>query len=140
VTFSFFDHTGDIGVRLEGRTPDALFRAGAAAFAQSTTDPSRVRPCERRSLALEAAALDLLLVDFLSELLYLFDARQFVPCDADVHVEGASAAWRLQATVRGEPFDGARHPIKVLIKAVTYHALTVREDADGWHATVVFDI
>ena len=52
----------------------------------------------------------------------------------------AAAAFRLQATLGGEPFDAQRHGVKVLIKAVTYHALEVREDPDGWQATVVFDI
>ncbi len=148
--FSYFDHTGDIGVRLSGRTLDALFRDAAVSFTESVAESARVQPRESIPVALEAPGVDLLLVDWLSEILYHFDVRQVLVADADVHITEFSgpelkpgahpSVWRLQATLRGEVFDPARHPIKVLIKAVTYHALEVREDEHGWHATVVFDI
>jgi SHS2 domain-containing protein len=149
MSFSFFDHTGDIGVRLTGRTLDDLFLSAARAFSDSVTDPDRIRPRHSVSLALEASALDLLLVDWLSEILYRFEVEQFLVATAIVHVEGgsldravpgATEVWRLRGTLNGEAFDRERHGIKVLIKAITYHALEVREDGDGWHATVVFDI
>jgi SHS2 domain-containing protein len=167
VSFALFGHSGDIGVRLAGRTLDDLFREAAAAFTEAITDPTRIEPRRSVSLALESPAPDLLLIDWLSEILYRFEVEQFLVADARVFLErvGSSSevrcpesdvegpdpgrrrsnappatAWRLQATLSGEPFDRERHAIKVLIKAVTYHALEVREEADGWHATVVFDI
>jgi SHS2 domain-containing protein len=167
LSFALFGHSGDIGVRLAGRTLDDLFREAAAAFTEAITDPARLEPRRTVSLTLESPAPDLLLVDWLSEILYRFEVEQFLVADARVFLErvGSSSevrspesdvdgpdlgrrrsnaspatAWRLQATLSGEPFDRERHAIKVLIKAVTYHALEVREEADGWHATVVFDI
>ncbi len=155
MSFSFFDHTGDIGVRLSGRTLDELFESAAAAFVDSITDPARVEPRRSIGVDLRAAALDLLLVDFLGEILYRFEVEQFVVAAAQVQVERVGTlsevrppasdvepepTWRVHATLTGEPFDRERHGIKVLIKAVTYHALEVTEDAGGWHATVVFDI
>ena len=141
--FSFFDHTGDIGVRLDGRTPNEIFRAAALAFAASTTEVAQVAPRDTREFSLDGGALDLLLVDFLGEILYLFDARQFLLCDAEVHLErslSVESAWRLQATLRGEVFDPARHRITLLVKAVTYHGLEFAEGPAGWHATVVLDV
>jgi len=151
LSFSFFDHTGDIGVRLSGRTLDDLFESAAAAFVDSITDPARIKPRRAIRVELESSALDLLLVDFLSEILYRFEVKQFLVAAVQVHIVGRdlgrerqgtppAKAWRLHATLSGEPFDRERHGIKVLIKAVTYHALEVTEDADGWHATLVFDI
>jgi SHS2 domain-containing protein len=151
LSFAIFGHSGDIGVRLAGRTLDDLFREAAAAFTEAITDPARIEPRRSVSLALESPAPDLLLVDWLSEILYRFEVEQFLVGAVHVHVDGPdlgrrrsnappATAWRLQATLSGEPFDRERHAIKVLIKAVTYHALEVREEADGWHATVVFDI
>jgi SHS2 domain-containing protein len=155
LSFSFFDHTGDIGVRLSGRTLDELFESAAAAFVDSITDPARIEPRRPIWVELESAALDLLLVDFLNEILYRFEVQQFLVAAAQVQVErvGTSSevrrpasdvesepTWRLHATLSGEPFDRERHGIKVLIKAVTYHALEVRQTDAGWEATVVFDI
>jgi SHS2 domain-containing protein len=55
--------------------------------------------------------------------------------------EAAGGALRLAATARGETYDPERHPIKVLIKGITYHGLEVVEGADGrWRARVIFDI
>ncbi len=149
MSFAFFDHTGDIGVRLEGRTLDDLFASAAAAFTDTVTDPARIEPRRRASINLEAPALDLLLVDWLSELLYRFETEQLLVAATEVHISGCdlgrsrsntAAAIALQAVVTGETFDPERHGVKALVKAITYHALEVREDADGWHATVVFDI
>ncbi len=153
MSFSFFDHTGDVGVRLTGRTLDDLFAAGAAAFTETVAGSARVEPRRNIPLTLRSSAADLLLVDWLNEILYRFEVEQFLVGAAEVHVSGpdlgrgyssaASAkgtALVLRATCRGETFDPARHLIKVLVKAITYHALDVHEDRDGWHATVIFDI
>ena len=149
--FSFFDHTGDIGVRVTALTLDGLFRDAAAALTDAITDPARIEPRRSVSLTLEAPAVDLLLVDWLNEVLYRFEVGQFLVAAAQVHIDrrnlgggrsdaAAAKAFTLQATLGGESLDAHRHGVKVLIKAVTYHALEVREDSDGWHATVVFDI
>ncbi len=151
MSYSFFDHTGDIGVRATSPTLDGLFRDFAAAFTDAVTDPARVERRRSVSLALSASDLELLLVDWLNELLYRFDAEQFLTAAVEVHVdEGdpgrgrsdavAARAFSLQATLTGEPFDARRHGVKVLVKAITYHALEVRHDAGGWQGTVVFDI
>ncbi len=146
MSFTFFDHTGDIGVRLSGRTLDDLFESAAAAFTDTITDPTSIESRRELSIALESPALDLLLVDWLSELLYRFEVEQLLVGAVQVHVHvdrstlGRNRSNAVSAVVRGEPFDENRHGVKVLVKAITYHALEVREDADGWHATVVFDI
>jgi SHS2 domain-containing protein len=155
MSFSFFDHTGDIGVRVTARTLDELFRDAAAAFTETVTDAGRVETRRSVSLTLEAAAADLLLVDWLNEILYRFEVDRYLVGAVDVRVdrrtpgrersdalaaEDAVAAFALHGTLHGEPFDAERHGVKVLIKAITYHALEVREGPDGWQATVVFDI
>jgi SHS2 domain-containing protein len=48
--------------------------------------------------------------------------------------------WTLRAEARGESRDPARHGIKVLVKAVTYHGLEIVRTERGYEATVVFDI
>ncbi len=60
MSFSFFDHTGDIGVRVRARTLDELFRDAAAAFTDAITDPARIEPRRSVSLTLESPAADLL--------------------------------------------------------------------------------
>ncbi len=84
--------------------------------------------------------MDLLLVDFLSELLYRFDTRGWLTRDAEVEVREYDGGWQLQGTLLGENHDTARHAVRILIKAVTYHQLAVTQQAGTWTADVVFDI
>jgi SHS2 domain-containing protein len=138
--YTFFDHTGDIGVSLTGRTVDELFVAAAAAFSDAITPLDGIEPRRPEELMVAAPELDLLLVDFLSELLYRFDTRAWLTREAQVAVRACDGGWGLESTLLGEKHNPARHPINVLIKAVTYHQLKVVEQQGTWSAKVVFDI
>jgi SHS2 domain-containing protein len=135
----FFDHTGDIGVRIRAADQAGLFEAAAMAMTDVMTSAT-VEPRQTDEIALRASALDLLLVDWLSELLYRFETRAFLVARAHVDLAVVDQAHQLRARIEGEPFESGRHTIKVLVKAVTYHALDITQDADGWTATVIFDI
>ena len=103
------------------------------------TAPEGVEPRESVHITLEGPELDLLLVDWLSELLFRFETSGFLVARATVELVAADV-YRLGARIEGEPLDAARHPMKVLLKAVTYHGLEIQEQAGRWTATVIFDI
>jgi SHS2 domain-containing protein len=138
--FEFLDHAGDLGVRITGRSIEELFAAGAEALTETLTDRATVLSRLSVPVALEAPRLDLLLVDWMNELVYQFDVHAMLVCDVDVAVTRGAERCRLQAIVHGERLALGRHPIKTLVKAVTYHALAVVETPDGWRATLVFDL
>jgi SHS2 domain-containing protein len=140
MAYTFFDHTGDIGVSLTGRTVDELFASAAAAFTDSITALEGVEPRRPEELDVAAPELDLLLVDFLSELIYRFDTRGWLTRQAQVEVREIDDGWELQGTLLGERHDDRRHPVRVVLKAVTYHQLEVREREGTWTANIVFDI
>jgi SHS2 domain-containing protein len=138
--FEYFDHTGDIGVHLRGATLDELFAAAAEAFTDTITPLQGVEPRRAEEIDVAAPELDLLLVDFLSELLYRFDTRGWLTRRADAGVRERDGGWQLEGTLVGERHDDARHPVRVLVKGITYHGLAVRRSDNGWRADVVFDI
>jgi SHS2 domain-containing protein len=140
VPFDFFDHTGDIGVRVTAATATELFSEAARALTETLTDLSRVDARLASTLALSSAELDLLLVDWLNELLFQFETGGLLVRRADVDLSSAQGQHRLAARLEADRFDPARHPIKVLVKAVTYHALEVVQVGKEWRATLVFDI
>jgi SHS2 domain-containing protein len=137
---AFFDHTGDIGVRLSAATLEDLFAFAAVAFVETVAEPAGFEPRRAIPVALDASGPDLLLVDWLSEILFRFEVEQFLPARVEVRVTREGDGWRLEGTLMGETVDPARHAVKLLVKAVTYHALQVEQTADGWQGTVVFDI
>jgi SHS2 domain-containing protein len=141
MSYEFFDHTGDVGVLLVGRTVDELFASSPAAFTDTITVLAAIEPRRPEELHVDAPELDLLLVDFLSELLYRFDTRGWLTRDAQVDVRARDGGWELEGTLLGERHDPERHPLKVLIKAVTYHGLQIVKGEGGeWTAKLVFDI
>lgn len=118
---------------------ERLFDLAARALMLTLTGSHVDRP-QADTIELHAPSLDLLLVDWLSELLYRFDARSLLVAATRVTLEPHPEGHQLRALVEGEAFDPERHAINVLVKAVTYHGLEVRPADEGWQATVIFDI
>ena len=135
-----FDHTGDIGVRVSAPALGELFGEAARALTDAITEVSAVEPRESRQVQVAASELDLLLLDFLSEVLFRFDSESWLTRRAEVAIEHSGSPLSLRATLHGETLDPSRHGVKVLVKAVTYHELRVERIGDVWRATMVFDI
>lgn len=130
-------HTADIRVRFSGRNLSELFRHGVFALTDTLVEARTVRPRSVRRLRLKAPSLDLLLVRFLQELLFLFDAKGFLARRIvfdELRPEG------LKAGLVGEIFDPKRHRPKTEVKAVTYHGLAVTRKEGKWIAEMVFDV
>jgi len=140
VPFSFFSHTGDIGLTLTARSLDELFADAAVALTETMTDHGLVAIRQSTAVELRSAAVDLLLVDWLNDLVFRFDTEGLLVARARVAVVREGGEWTVRGSVEGECLDPARHPIKVLVKAATYHALEASRAADGWRATVVLDV
>lgn len=138
--YRFVDHTADVGADLEAATLGGLYAEALAAFTDTLTVRERVEAREERRFELEAAEREALLVDWLDELLYLWEVEGWLFRDAEVEVEEAEGRVRLAARARGERYDPERHPSKVLIKGITWHGLTVEPAGQGWHGRVIFDI
>lgn len=141
MSYQLLDHTADIAVEVSASTRDDLFAEALRAMTDCVTEVDRVEPRERRSLDLGALDLDLLLVDWLGELLAAFEVDGLLFCRAEATVADEPGGLHLTAQAWGEPYDAARHPLKLMIKGVTYHGLEVGPRADGsWRARVIFDV
>jgi SHS2 domain-containing protein len=135
--FEILEHTADIGFRARGRNLAELFQCSALALTAIATELDGVE--ERETYALEASGADLesLLVNWLSEALFLLDGRCIVMRRFKVR---ELTAERVSGQGFGEPRDQARHRPKVVVKGVTYHQLRVVQEKGGWCAEVFLDI
>ena len=138
--YRFIDHTADVAADLTGRSAAELFASAAQALTDTLTDRVLLSPITTERVQMDSGSLEDLLVDWLNELLYRFEVRNLLVADADVALRPDDDRWHLDAAVRGEPFDPARHPIRVLVKSATYHSLQLVERDGHWSATIVFDI
>jgi SHS2 domain-containing protein len=138
--FGFFDHTGDIGIDIDSPDLGSLFADAASAFSETIVDRESLPGAETLEMSLAAEAPDLLLVAWLSELLYRFETDGWLSHHADVIMSRSAQHWTVRARLAGGRIDPEHHEIRVLVKAVTYHALEVRAAGDRWHARVILDI
>ena len=135
--YETFDHTADLGLRIRSDTLDGLFAdAARCLFSVLVANLDDVQPVEEVTFTLDPDDYDLLLFDWLAELLYTFETRKLLLSQFDVHV-GEDG---MHATARGEPLDTSRHVMAHEIKAITYHELKVERTDDCWLAEVIVDI
>jgi SHS2 domain-containing protein len=137
VSFRVLEHTADIGFEAFGATLEELFANAACALIDLEVDLDTIRPSRELNVKVEGSAWSELLVNWLSEILYLNDAEGWLFRDFRVQQLGEKA---ITATARGEKFDRARHRVKMLVKAVTYHQLALEETPQGWRVQVYVDI
>ena len=129
----------DCAVELEGRDLSDLFETAAVALASVMVDPATLATTTEREITLTAAELDLLLFDWISELIYRKDRDREVFPRAEVAVSG-SGPYESRARVQGGVIDAERTALGADPKAVTFHQFSLGRVNDGWQARVVIDI
>jgi SHS2 domain-containing protein len=136
VSYELRDHTADIVVAARGGTCAATFAAVADGLAAACCEDVPETGGERFSLTVSASDREGLLYDYLAELIYERDVRAVLPVDNEVDIDDGDEL-TLTASARGVPLAAitARE-----IKAVTYSEMELTETADGWRASVVFDV
>jgi SHS2 domain-containing protein len=133
--YDLIDHTADIGLKAYGNTFSEAFKNAAKGMFDIITDNSIIENIGQYTIDLKAQDLEQLLVDWLSELLFLHGAKNLVFGNFDVTVKNNS----LSGNVFGEEFDSNKHKKGVEIKAVTYHMLEVSYKKPHY-VQVLFDI
>ena len=135
--FEVIDTSGDVGIKAFGRSLKEVFKNSAIGMYSLITDLEGVKGEKTISISVESNSLEGLLVSWLNELIFQFDAYNFIGKDI-VILEMSDR--KLKANVKGEEFDTERHERKLLIKAATYHRLKVEKVRDIWEADIIFDI
>ncbi|MHC1631017.1 MAG: archease [Methanotrichaceae archaeon] len=137
--FEYLEHTADVKFLARGLTPEEMFRNAALAMFNTMTDTSKVQAQETWNLELEAENLELLLYDWLSELLYLFEVDLALFCAFDLNLGQNENGYRLEAQIQGERIDRERHVFENEVKAITLHQFKI-EKKKFWIAQVVLDV
>ncbi len=133
--------TADVGFVASGDTLDACFQAAAdATLDVMLGNRDALEPRERHTFTVASESVDLALLKFLEELIFLKDAACLFLRVTHVRVVHRGERWCVDAVAEGETVDPARHLLAGDVKAVTMHRLGVRHTDAGWEATVVLDI
>ena len=144
--FEYLDHVADMRFIARGNTLEEVFKNAALATLSAIADISAVQPQTEFEIELQTIDLENLMVDFLSELLFLFDAEETVLGTVFVQEVGSKKdehgeeIWFIRASVSGEPINSAKHHFETEVKAVTYNKIRIEKTASGFETEVVLDL
>lgn len=132
--YEIIEHTADVGVRAWGATLEQCFEQSARGVL-AINGAFHAGDGERVSVALDANDVGGLLVDWISEVLYLHESRDAIVTAIELaHVGERSLTGAVSLKPRHSDIAGTA------VKAVTYHRLSVAPTADGWEATFYLDV
>ncbi|HSB32394.1 MAG TPA: archease [Candidatus Sulfobium mesophilum] len=145
--YEFLDISGDAGIRSFGNTALELFLNAAHGMYNLIMDMESVEKSETVEVSVTHESAEGLLVAWLNELIFLFDAHGFIGKEIIINdfffgkdITSSGPLYSISASLSGEYFDPGRHHGKLLLKAATYHNLNIRNEDGRWTAEIIFDI
>ena len=136
------DHTADAGIEVWAESFSDLMLCAGMAISEMTTNINSMSYEEEHIIVVEEEELDLLLVEFLKELIFLQETKDFIPLrfKNPKHFP-AGKTMVFSVTAMGGKWIEGKHESLTHIKAVTYHDLQVRcNNSKDWYARVIFDL
>ena len=133
--------TADIAFEAWGETVEEMFKAAAEATMNvMVEDLNTIDPKEKKVLSVKDEAVDLLLFQFLQELIFYKDAEDLLLRIENLHIKKGDNQFSCSAEAYGEKLDAGKHALNEDIKAITLHRFEVKQTLRGWEVTVVLDI
>ena len=134
--YEFIDHTGDIGIAAYGDDLEGAFTNAAYALFSIIAELDEIGEDASRDVEVAARDVEGLLVEWLNELIYIFDTENIIFKTFEIDEIRENT---LRARCFGERVDLSRHHLKTGVKAATYHMVEVRE-GDGYRVQVILDV
>ncbi|MBO7388061.1 MAG: archease [Methanomicrobium sp.] len=149
MSFEELDHTADYLFRCRGRSPEELFSESARAMfsimfenndADKGINADSGDACVTKEIEVESDSLSNLLIDFLSELLFVAEVDCLVLSGVKTKITGNT----LKAEVTGEPFVLEKHGGGTEIKGISRSGVEIEKisEDDGvyYQAEIIFDV
>lgn len=135
--YSILEHPADVGIEARGESLQEAFQQAASGLMSILIDPDAIAPRAERPIEMRAADSEQLLVKWLSEILYLFDAEKFA-CGAFL-IDSMTPTY-LRGRVKGEKINPQKHTTRTDVKAITYHQILVESKEQESKVRVFLDI
>ena len=130
--YEFLYHIADAKFRAFGLTLEEAFENAALALFNVMIDTSNLKASEKRNIELISPDIKMLLVDWLSELLYMFEVNEIIFFEFRIEkIEKTCEGFSLKGIASGVPIDLSNHKFDTQVKAVTLHELEVEQDETG---------
>ncbi|HUF43172.1 MAG TPA: archease [Verrucomicrobiae bacterium] len=127
----------EIAVRVVGNSQADLFANSAFALFDVMVEMQAIEARERLPLEIEGSDRDDLMVNWVRELLYLYQGSGYVL--REFHIREVKDTV-VKAEVAGEKIDPDRHEIKQEIASVAFHKSRMDKTGDQWTAHLIFEL
>lgn len=139
--YKFFEDVAiaDVAFEATGKTVEEMFESAALAVTNTMVrDMDSVKKKLRRKFVVKADKVDMLLFNFLQEIIFYKDAENLLFREFSLKVK--KRPMQVECVAVGEKLDMKKHDLIVDVKAVTMHRFDVRETKGGWRSQVILDI
>ncbi len=130
-------HHTELAARITGSSQADLFANSAFALFDVMTDPATIEIKERIPLEVEGSDRDDLMVNWMRELLYLYQGSGYLLKEFRISQVKDTI---VKAEVCGEKIDPDRHEIKQEIAAVAFHKSRMEKTGNQWIAQLIFEL
>jgi SHS2 domain-containing protein len=137
--WKLLEHPADIRIEVYGTNLEQIFLNSALAMTSIITGTDgNTEELFGKNLSLKSDSLEDLIVDWLREILFLFNVKRFVFCDASLKIDETNT---IEARLFGYFTESSdRFLDGVEIKGITYHGLLLEKTGDGFLARIIFDV
>jgi SHS2 domain-containing protein len=135
--FRILEHPSDLGIEASGSTVGEAFEQAALGLMAVIAEPETIEAVYERTVGLDAQDAGNLLVRWLSEILYLYDGEGYLVKEAKID---SISPTKLRARLLGEEYQPKKHTLKLDVKAVTYHQLSIDTKDSRTTVRVFLDI
>ncbi len=127
----------ELAVKVVGNSQADLFANSGFALFDVMTNVEKIEIKERLPLEVEGVDRDDLMVNWMRELLYLYQGSGYLLREFQVREVKDTL---VKADVCGEKIDPDRHEIKKEVSAVAYHQSRMEKTGNQWTAQLVFEV
>jgi SHS2 domain-containing protein len=130
-------HHSELAVKVFGSSQLELFQNSGWALFDVTTDIEKIETKDCVPLEVEGTDQDDLLVNWVRELLYLYQGSGYLLKEFRISELGDKL---VKAEACGEKIDPDRHEIKKEIMAIAYDKSRMAKTGDQWTAQLIFEV
>jgi SHS2 domain-containing protein len=135
--YTVLKRTSDLSIRVQGKSQAELLTNSASALFDLMTDLEKVQVRENLPLEVEGVDRDDLIVNWIRELLYLFQGSGYLL--REFKIQEARDDY-VRAEVSGEKYHPDSHEIRREIRSLIYQQCRMEKTGDQWLARLSFEV
>jgi SHS2 domain-containing protein len=135
--YTVLKRTSDLSIRVQGKSQAELLTNSASALFDLMTDLEKVQVRENLPLEVEGVDRDDLIVNWIRELLYLFQGSGYLLREFKIHEARDDY---VRAEVSGEKYHPDLHEILRDIRSLIYQQCRMEKTGDQWLARLSFEV